>query len=184
MKIPATIRRKLADFLEYMLWVISERQVVHAVYKKRRHVPRRARSKRHGSTTAGDISRWEQGVLTKELGDQLFGEEFRVNWFSAPFKYAITKFRPSFMKTFKADLLQMLRHCISEGYIEIVPNSYPERLRDTVNGRKLLSIWYYPRMLIEYEPVRDLLKEVIKWSVIAFLGYVGITQTVSAIIQQ
>lgn len=163
------IRARLQAFLDYMLWVITERQVVYHLSKTRRRAPRET------DQTFGGYVLKTHGLERSLYETTVFFQEFRSTWLNFWFMW-LYRMRRGYFSNFHQDLKEVIDQCIEKGYIK--PESYQGKtyIKDTLEARKnLLSIWYYPKKLIEYEPLRDLLGRAMKWVVILVLGYVDLS---------
>lgn len=168
----------LISFLEYMLWRITEHQVIYTLVKKRRR-----KSEGRGwlgnewrSGNFFDYLRKNHGILKEEFQQTLFVEEFGFSWYTKWLKELYIKLRPVYHEFFITDLQLALENCIKKGII--IETKRPEGIfikEDTEIARKLLAWYYYPKMLLEYEPIRDLLGKVMKWVTILVLGYMGLS---------
>lgn len=175
-----------------MLWKLTERQVVYLLRKKRRvrSVSRRTEKLPDGKKISygqslDDHMRQNYGLKKDDFRHVLFLEEFYGTGLIVWLKQLYIKLRPVYYEHFFSDFADVLEKSIKSG--SIVQSVRPEGTfikEDTEVARKMLAWYYYPKILIEYEPVRDLLKEFIKWAVIAFLGYIGITHVISAVINR
>jgi hypothetical protein len=165
-----------------MIWMITERQVVYSLVKMRR---RRSKNRRKiGNTYHGsnfdDYIRRTYGIEKTIFEGTLFMDEFSYRWFSKWFKVLYEKLRPVYLELFHDDLKESIKNCIKKGYVEPKHYGGKEYLKDTEMGRKLLSPFYFPRKVIEYEPLRDLLGKALKWIVILTFGYAGISAIVGS----
>jgi len=145
-----------------MIWAITGRQIVYKLVKKRR-VLSKSRKKENGvyySSNYSDYLRMNFGIKEDEFIHILFNEEFnsyRFRWL----KNLYIKLRPVYFENFHSDLKDIIKSCISKGYIERNSNQDGIFIKDTPDGRKLLSIWYFPKKLIE-------LVKILKIAAIAF----------------
>jgi|SRR3989344_5887910 len=140
-----------------MIWSITERQIVYKVWKKRRYVDKKLRS----ITRITDHNRWTKGKLEKDFIDELFFEEFQYNFITKVFKLAHERLRGlPYLKTFTPEVKTTLDQCVVNGYIQRNSSIKGDRLIVLPKGKKLLSIWYFPKKLIEYAPTSDLLGKI------------------------
>lgn len=160
-----------------MMWVISKRQVVYELVKKRR--VRSANRKKVGNVYHGsnmdDYIRRTHGIDRTIFETSLFMDEFRCHWFNNWFKYLYVKFRPVYYELFHDDLKEFIKICIDEGYIEENSHNGKKYLKDTPKGRKFISPFYYPLLIFEHKLFGDFPGKILKLLILLFLGYTGLS---------
>lgn len=172
MKYSVILKKSLKDFIEYMIWAITERQVVYKLTKLRRRPSKNIKITNGVSRgeSQEDYIRKTYGIEKDVFIFKLHREEFWAYWYNFPLKYIYQKIRQTYAQFFIDDMKTIVTHCISKGYIKEYQIEGKTYYKDTPDGKKLLSIWYFPKKLLEYEPFRDLLGKVIKLGVFIFLG--------------
>ena len=161
-----------------MIWRITERHLLYKLRKKQRR-----KSEGRGwfgnewrSGNFWDYLRKNYGVNKEEFRRELFAEEFGHVRYTQWFKALHQKFRPVYHEYFIADLKITLENLIKKGYV--VEATRPEGVfikEDGEKSRQMLAWYYYPKIILEWEPARDLISKVLKIVIIGFLGYMGIS---------
>ncbi len=130
----------MLEFLDYMIWKITERQVVYKLFKM-------VRSHNIHSLSGHIAAKYgiEKDVFTKTL----FSEEFNHYWFSKPFIRFYEALRSDYRDRFHYELEKAIKSCISKDLIEPNTHNGKEYINYTWDGKKLLSIWYFPKIVIE-----------------------------------
>ncbi|OGZ03756.1 MAG: hypothetical protein A2648_02260 [Candidatus Lloydbacteria bacterium RIFCSPHIGHO2_01_FULL_41_20] len=176
------IRKQIIDFCEYMIWKITER---HLLYKLRQKQRRKSEGRgwfgnEWRSGNFWDYLRKNYGVHKEEFKQELFAEEFGYIWYTKWLKALYQKCRPVYHEYFTADLKLTLENLIKNGYI--TETSRPEGIfikEDAEKVRPILAWYYYPKIILEWEPTRDLIGKAIKWIVIFILGFLGISAIIN-----
>lgn len=123
----------------------------------------------HGSNF-DDYLRKTYGIEKEFFINFLFSKEFSYRWLTKWFISIYIKFRPVYFELFNDDLKEAIKNCETEGYITLSENGLKKYIKETDKGRKMLSIWYFPRLILKNEYVKTTLIKCIEWGV-PLLGF-------------
>ena len=162
-----------------MLLIMRERHVLDLLYKKRNR-PSKVAGTYDGaihSTNYFDYLRMHYGLDKDEFVHDLHVEEFGYSKFIQPLMWLYKRLRGrTYNQFFFARLKTILEKAIADGHIIQTVRQEGTFIREDFGyAVATLSPFYYPKKLIEYEPLRDLIGKALKWTVILALGYIGIS---------
>jgi hypothetical protein len=179
MTISAKIQAWVLAFAEYMIWMTNKRHILYILSKKRRALSKNTNyffgNVRWGGNMS-DYHRRTYGFVKEEFVHSLFQEEFRAKPYNALIKICYTVARRRYYENFLSDVQESIERLLEEKIL--IATQRPEGLfirEDRDLAGPILSPLYYPKVLLEYEPLRDLLGKAMKWSVILILGYAGLS---------
>lgn len=160
---------QIIDFLDYMIWKITERKIIYKLVKMRRRksevrrVEKKNGKKIYYGSNYDDYIRKTYGIEKDLFIHTLFCEEFGESWFNKWLVSAYTKFRPIYFEHFYDDVKEIIESCKEKGFLkESLHHNGKTYLKEKLDGRKLLSRLFFPKKLLEYEPLRDLIAKVLK----------------------
>lgn len=149
---------KLAEILKDMWLVLNKRKILKRLCKMRYYVP-------SGPYNISQIGNWKAGILETEFLDDLFNKEFSENnRYERFIQSLLNRIEPSYLKTFNGNAKQILEECVPK-YIERKQGSNGSRLIDTYEGRKLASIWYWPKRFWNSQLFQESLITLVRWGI-------------------
>jgi len=158
---------------------MRERHVLYLLYKKRNRPSSVAGTYDGGthSTNYLDYLRMNYGLNKDKFIYSLYAEEFGYSKSTELLMWLYKKLRGrTYSQFFFARLKATLEKAIADGHIIQTVKPEGTFIREDFDyAVTILSPFYYPKKLIEYEPFRDLIGKAMKWAVVLVLGYVGLS---------
>lgn len=126
-----------------MIIFITERQICYQLHRKQWFCCGNKKS------YLDDWRNWNKGVSENEFENYLFSQEFGGSGLKYVFISVYVKLRPRFLKTFRSKVRETINYSVEAGYIQKKTFADSNRLVLTREGKKFISLFYFPTKILE-----------------------------------